>query len=73
MLVLVVSVFLVIAPIIDSPKMEFIYSIVFMLCGAAIYVPFVHYRMKLPYMGERSRGRGFKSGSWSGTPTWCTE
>ncbi len=41
----------VIAPIIASPKLEFIYSMVFMCCGAAIYVPFVHYRMKLPYMG----------------------
>ena len=59
MIVLVVSVFLVIAPIIASPKLEFIYSIVFMCCGAAIYVPFVHYRMKLPYMGKSSLSHWF--------------
>ncbi len=24
----------------------------FMACGAALYVPFVHYKFKLPYMGK---------------------
>lgn len=51
-IVLVVSVFLVVVPIITSPKLEYIYSILFILCGALIYVPFVHYRMKLPFMGK---------------------
>ena len=52
MVVLIFSVYLVVAPIVDNPKIEYVYSIVFMFFGAALYVPFVSYRLKLPYIGE---------------------
>lgn len=50
-IVLVFSIYLVIAPIIDNPKMEYVYSIMFMASGALLYVPFVYYKLKLPYTG----------------------
>ena len=51
-LVLIASVYLVVAPIIDNPKIEYIYSIIFMFGGALIYVPFVMYRLKMPLIGK---------------------
>ena len=51
-LVLIVSAYLVVAPIIDNPKIEYIYSIIFMVSGALIYVPFVMYRMKTPFLSK---------------------
>ena len=49
---LIVSVYLVVAPIVDNPKIEYIYSIIFMLGGALIYVPFVMYRLKMPFLSK---------------------
>lgn len=50
--VLISSVFLVIAPIINEPKMEYLYSMTFMAFGALIYVPFVYYKLRLPFLGN---------------------
>ena len=43
---------LVIAPIVDNPKVEYIYSLFFIIGGALTYIPFVRYRLKMPFMGE---------------------
>ena len=51
-LVLIGSVYLVVAPTIDNPKLEYIYSIIFMVGGALIYVPFVIYKLKMPGMAK---------------------
>ena len=50
--VLLISLFLVIAPIVDNPKVEYIYSLFFIIGGALTYIPFVRYRLKMPFMGE---------------------
>ena len=50
--VLTTSVFLVLAPIIDNPKIEYVYSIIFMAFGGLLYIPFVTYKMKLPGLGK---------------------
>ncbi|ELU11396.1 hypothetical protein CAPTEDRAFT_194364 [Capitella teleta] len=42
--VLVASIFLVVAPIIDDPRMEFLYVTLFIFGGLIFYVPFVHYK-----------------------------
>ena len=42
-LVLIISIYLVIAPIVDNPQIEYLYSILFMVVGAIMYVPFVHF------------------------------
>ncbi|XP_061099045.1 b(0,+)-type amino acid transporter 1-like [Conger conger] len=44
-LFLIVAVFLVLAPIIDSPQMEYLYVSIFILSGALIYVPFIHFKL----------------------------
>lgn len=48
--VLLVSVFLVFAPIVDEPKIEFLYAAIFILAGLIFYVPFVHFQKVLPGM-----------------------
>ncbi|XP_072221466.1 b(0,+)-type amino acid transporter 1 isoform X2 [Leuresthes tenuis] len=44
-LVLIVAIFLVLAPIIDDPQIEYLYVALFILSGAVIYVPFIHYKL----------------------------
>lgn len=42
--VVIVSCYLVLAPIIGQPELEYLYCTVFILSGLIIYVPFVHYK-----------------------------
>ncbi|XP_024123366.1 b(0,+)-type amino acid transporter 1 [Oryzias melastigma] len=44
-LVLFVAIFLVLAPIIDNPQIEYLYVALFILSGALIYVPFIHFKL----------------------------
>uniref|UniRef100_A0A8C6M8C9 b(0,+)-type amino acid transporter 1 n=1 Tax=Nothobranchius furzeri TaxID=105023 RepID=A0A8C6M8C9_NOTFU len=44
-LVLIVATFLVLAPIIDKPQIEYLYVTLFILSGAVVYVPFIHYKL----------------------------
>lgn len=50
--VLVISIYLIIAPIIDNPTIEYLYAALFILGGMVFYVPFVHYQIKTPFMGK---------------------
>nr|XP_046269151.1 b(0,+)-type amino acid transporter 1-like isoform X2 [Scatophagus argus] len=43
--VLIVAIALVLAPIIDNPQIEYLYVAIFILSGAIIYVPFIHYKL----------------------------
>ncbi|XP_061598851.1 b(0,+)-type amino acid transporter 1-like isoform X2 [Cololabis saira] len=43
--VLLVAVFLVLAPIIDQPEIEYLYVTLFILSGALVYVPFIHFKL----------------------------
>lgn len=44
-LVLIAAIFLVLAPIIDEPQIEYLYVSLFIVSGAIIYVPFIHYKL----------------------------
>ncbi|XP_044023742.1 b(0,+)-type amino acid transporter 1 isoform X3 [Siniperca chuatsi] len=44
-LVLLAGIFLVLAPIIDDPQIEYLYVTLFILSGAIVYVPFIHYKL----------------------------
>ncbi|XP_057714614.1 b(0,+)-type amino acid transporter 1 isoform X1 [Corythoichthys intestinalis] len=44
-LVVIAAVFLVLAPIIDNPQIEYLYVTLFIFSGAIIYVPFIHYKL----------------------------
>lgn len=51
-LVLLISIYLVIGPIIDKPTIEYLYATMFILGGMVFYVPFVHYKVRIPFMGK---------------------
>lgn len=40
---ILISGFLVLGPIIDSPRLEYIYVLIGILAGLIVYVTFVHY------------------------------
>ncbi|XP_076015504.1 b(0,+)-type amino acid transporter 1 [Genypterus blacodes] len=44
-LVLIAAVFLVLAPIIDNPQIEYLYVTLFIFSGVIIYVPFIHFKL----------------------------
>uniref|UniRef100_A0A3B4YUK7 Zmp:0000001267 n=1 Tax=Stegastes partitus TaxID=144197 RepID=A0A3B4YUK7_9TELE len=44
-LVLLAAIFLVLAPIIDNPQIEYLYVTIFILSGVIIYIPFIHYKL----------------------------
>ncbi|XP_019731708.1 b(0,+)-type amino acid transporter 1 isoform X2 [Hippocampus comes] len=44
-LVLIAAVFLVLAPIIDDPQIEYLYVTLFIFSGVLIYIPFIHYKL----------------------------
>ena len=47
------SIFLVVAPIIEQPKIENLYAACFILAGYIFYIPFVHFRKTLPCIGYK--------------------
>jgi solute carrier family 7 (L-type amino acid transporter), member 9/15 len=50
-LVLLISTYLVIAPIIEKPQWEYLYATGFIFGGLLVYVPFVKWGFSLPFMG----------------------
>eukprot|EP00057_Strongylocentrotus_purpuratus_P017450 XP_011671924.1 PREDICTED: b(0,+)-type amino acid transporter 1 [Strongylocentrotus purpuratus] len=49
-IVLIAAVYLVIAPIIEEPALEFLYAFLFILSGLIFYLPFVFYKKELGCM-----------------------
>ncbi|XP_040185390.1 B(0,+)-type amino acid transporter 1 [Rana temporaria] len=45
-LMVLVSAYLVIAPIVDEPEWAYLYCVIFILSGLIVYFPFVHYKVK---------------------------
>lgn len=54
-IVLVASILLMVCPIIDNPKVEYIYSILFTVGGALTYVPFVRYNIQVPLLSKMTQ------------------
>ncbi|XP_050399174.1 b(0,+)-type amino acid transporter 1 isoform X3 [Patella vulgata] len=50
--VLLCSIYLIIGPIVDNPKIEFLYAFLFVISGMIFYVPFVHFKLQLPGMDK---------------------
>ncbi|CAG7820389.1 unnamed protein product [Allacma fusca] len=48
--VLIMAVFLVVAPVVQEPQIEYVYAGSFILFGLVLYVPFVHYKLVIPGM-----------------------
>merc|ERR1711962_740372 len=51
-IILIISVYLVFAPIVQNPQIEYLYSIMFMVVGAIIYLPFVHFGYVFKFMDK---------------------
>ncbi|XP_037800284.1 b(0,+)-type amino acid transporter 1-like [Penaeus monodon] len=51
-IVLVISIYLVVGPIIDSPQIEYLYASLFILAGLVFYFPFVYFKKSVPGMGH---------------------
>ncbi|ENN74488.1 hypothetical protein D910_03886 [Dendroctonus ponderosae] len=49
-LVLLISFYLIIGPIVDKPTIEYLYAALFILGGMIFYVPFVHFKCRIPFM-----------------------
>jgi len=49
--VFLISVYLVFAPVIDNPRIEYLGAIGIVLFGLVFYVPFIHFKWELPYFG----------------------
>ncbi|XP_032833285.1 B(0,+)-type amino acid transporter 1 isoform X3 [Petromyzon marinus] len=54
-LVMVVSVYLVFAPIIDLPEWEYLYCAIFILGGLIFYLPFVHFKLKIGFISTLTK------------------
>ena len=52
--VLAISTYLIAAPIIEDPQIEYLYAGLFIMAGLIFYVPFVHYAIVPSFMGEYS-------------------
>ncbi|XP_067133364.1 b(0,+)-type amino acid transporter 1 isoform X5 [Centruroides vittatus] len=50
--VLIISVYLVLAPIIQNPQIEYLYATLFIVSGLIFYIPFVYYKFQLKIMGR---------------------
>lgn len=44
-IVIIAAVFLVLAPIVDSPQIEYLYVALFIFSGVLVYIPFIHYKV----------------------------
>ncbi|KAG6447621.1 b(0,+)-type amino acid transporter 1-like isoform X2 [Manduca sexta] len=51
-IVLLVSTYLVIGPILDKPQWEYLYAAAFILGGLLVYLPFVKWGYSLPFMDK---------------------
>ncbi|XP_071785073.1 b(0,+)-type amino acid transporter 1-like [Asterias amurensis] len=49
-IVLIASVYLVVTPVIDKPALEYLFAVLFILAGLVLYVPFVYFKLELPFM-----------------------
>jgi len=46
--VVLIAAYLVIAPLVDSPDIIFLYAAIFILCGPPVYALFVYKKWKIP-------------------------
>ena len=46
-----VSLYLLIAPIVDDPRLEFLYAALFVLGGLIVYLPLVHFKVQVKGFG----------------------
>ena len=55
-IVVLMSAFLVIATVALDPRWEYLYSVLFIVAGIFLYIPFVHFQLTLPGMESITKG-----------------
>ncbi|OWF49892.1 b(0,+)-type amino acid transporter 1-like [Mizuhopecten yessoensis] len=53
-LFVLLSLYLIIGPIIQSPRIEFLYAFLFIIGGLIFYVPLVYFKLNIPFWGKIS-------------------
>ncbi|XP_060593089.1 b(0,+)-type amino acid transporter 1-like [Ruditapes philippinarum] len=48
--VLIMSIYLVVSPIIQTGRITFFYAILFVFSGLFVYIPFIYYNFKVPFL-----------------------
>ena len=48
----VIAMYLVVAPLVDSPDVIILYAAAFMMCGPFVYAVFVYKKLKIPGMNS---------------------
>lgn len=46
------SIYLVIAPILENPEIEYLYATLYIVGGAFVYLPFVYYKIRFKIIGK---------------------
>ncbi|KAL5022199.1 hypothetical protein ScPMuIL_001354 [Solemya velum] len=49
-IVLLCAIYLVVAPLVRDPKIEFLYAGIFIIASLLLYIPFVHFKLRIPGM-----------------------
>ncbi|XP_020378488.1 LOW QUALITY PROTEIN: b(0,+)-type amino acid transporter 1 [Rhincodon typus] len=49
---LIISAYLVVAPIVGDPRIEYLFVFLFMLCGLLIYFPLIHFKLWAGSLGQ---------------------
>lgn len=49
---LIISVYLVVAPIAHNPRIEFLYATLFVLSGMIFYIPFIACKVRLTFLSK---------------------
>ncbi|GFO17338.1 amino acid transporter-like protein 4 [Plakobranchus ocellatus] len=49
-LVLIISAYLVVGPIVQNPRIEFLYATIFILSGLVFYMPFVAWKLRFKWL-----------------------
>ncbi|KAL4234944.1 b(0 +)-type amino acid transporter 1 [Mactra antiquata] len=48
-IVLLIGLYLTVLPVIQTGRISFLYAIIFMFSGIFVYIPFIHYKVHIPY------------------------
>lgn len=51
-LVIIIGSYLVVAPIVTNPVVEYLYVLVALVLGVVVYIPFVYYKVTLSCLGK---------------------
>lgn len=48
---MIVGSYLVVAPIIYDPDIQYLYILLVLMVGFVVYIPFIYYKFSLPHLG----------------------